>query len=70
MVRIRHLAQQKATMSGNRYTTATRQFQMEGEEGVRHKDRTAIHGAVNVSSSLTGSTNNWCIDGIDRHRGW
>ena len=43
---------------------------MEGEEGVRHKDRTAIHGAVNVSSSLTSSTNNWCIDGIDRHRGW
>lgn len=30
---------------------------MEGEEGVRHKDRTAIHGAVNVSSSLTSSTN-------------
>lgn len=29
---------------------------MEGEEGVRHKDRTAIHGAVNVSSSLVSST--------------
>lgn len=29
---------------------------MEGEEGVRHKDRTAIHGAVNASSSLASST--------------
>jgi len=37
---------------------------MEGEEGVRHKDRTAIHGAVNVSSSLTGSTNKTRMDNV------
>lgn len=29
---------------------------MEGEEGVRHKDRTAIHGAVNVGSSPASRT--------------
>ena len=38
---------------------------MEGEEGVRRKDRTAIHGAVNGGSSLPISTIQTYDRGVD-----